>query len=183
MDREPSGPDWVGRFPDAGTTAALDPAFRPGCEAFIAAMKEAGISVEVASTRRPVERAYLMHYCWRIFKQTLNSQNVPAKAGVDIEWMHRDAGGAVDLAASRKAAAAMVRRYGIAFQPSLTSRHVEGKAIDMTIRWRGNVTLVDGQGARRAIASSFNQDLRRVGRSYGTVKHPSDAPHWSTDGR
>src|SRR5262249_41766247 len=142
--------------------------------------------VSVNSTRRPAERAYLMHFAWRIHKQTLNPQNVPANAGVNIEWVHRNAGGAVDLTASRKAATAMVEGYDIAFQPALKSRHVEGRAIDMSIAWSGKLTIKNNSGAVVTIASTprngSNADLRKVGRTYGVVKHPTDPPHWSTDG-
>src|SRR6266436_1643783 len=107
MAKELSGKKWVARFPDAKTTASLANDFRPGCEAFIAAMRAAGATVTASSTRRPDERAKLMHFCWRIFKQTINPQNVPAKPGVDIEWVHTNPGGSVDLSASRAAARAM----------------------------------------------------------------------------
>jgi len=185
--RELSGAQWVARFPDGGATSALADDFRPGCEAFIAAMKAAGAGVTISSTRRPAERAYLMHFAWRVHKETLNPQNVPAKPGVNIEWVHRTASGAVDLRASRRAATAMVNGYGIAFQPALNSRHVEGRAIDMTISWTGKLSIKTRSGAVTTIAGAprngFNTDLRRVGKGFGVTKHPTDPPHWSTDGR
>jgi hypothetical protein len=185
--KELSGIVWVGRFPDAKNTSALADGFREGCEAFIAAMKTGGISVTVNSTRRPTERAYLMHYSWRIHKRTLNPQNVPAQAGVDIEWVHRDANGKIDLAASRRAASAMVAAYDIAFQPSLTSRHIQGRAVDMSLSWSGSVTIRNKSNQAVSITGSprngFNLTLRKVGQTFGVVKHSSDAPHWSTDGR
>ena len=60
MAKELSGKQWVVRFPDSKTTNALAADFRPGCEGFIAAMRTAGATVTVSSTRRPPERAYLM---------------------------------------------------------------------------------------------------------------------------
>jgi hypothetical protein len=182
-----SGPAWVARFPDAGGTDALAPGFRSGCEKFISAMRNAGADVHISSTRRPAERAYLMHYCWRIHKGTLSPKNVPGKTGVNIEWVHRKTGGSIDLPASGQAAAAMVQGYDIAFQPALDSRHVQGRAIDMSIDWNGTLRVVDEDGATVEISSAprngFNLALRRVGKSYGVIKHPSDPPHWSTDGR
>lgn len=184
--KELSGAKWVARFPDGGATSALSNDFRPGCEAFIAAMKAAGAIVTVSSTRRPDERAWLMHHAWKVHKQTLNPQNVPAKAGVNIEWVHRTAGGAVDLAASRKAATAMVNGYGIAFQPAINSRHTEGRAIDMSIKWTGTLTVNKKNGTPTSISDAprngFNTQLRSVGKTYGVTKHPTDPPHWSTDG-
>jgi hypothetical protein len=184
---ELSGTVWVSRFPDAKNTSALADDFRDGCEAFIGAMEAGGIRVMVNSTRRPTERAYLMHFSWRIHKRTLNPQNVPPQAGVDIDWVHREANGKIDLAVSRRAASAMVAAYGIAFAPSLTSRHIRGQAIDMSLHWSGVVTIKNNSGQDVSITGSprdgFNTSLKKVGKSYGVVKHPSDPPHWSTDGR
>src|SRR4030081_3656413 len=117
--KELSGAQWVARFPDAGTTSTLANDFRSGCEAFIAAMRAAGAGVAISSTRRPAERAWLMHHSWRVHKKTLNPDNVLAKAGVNIDWVHRKADGTMDLTASRKAATAMVNGYNIAFQPAI----------------------------------------------------------------
>jgi hypothetical protein len=184
--KELSGAQWVARFPDAGDTGALAPSFRTGCEAFIAAMRAAGATVAISSTRRPKERAWLMHYAWRIHKQTLNPQNVPVNPNINIEWVHPDGNGGADLQASRQAATAMVNGYDIAFQPALASRHVEGNAIDMTISWSGKLDIKNKAGAVTTITSTprsgFNADLRRVGKSFGVTKHPTDPPHWSTDG-
>jgi hypothetical protein len=185
--KELSGPQWVARFPDAKTTSALADGFRPGCEAFIAAMRKAGAEVKINSTRRPSERAYLMHFAWRIHIKTLNPQNVPAQPGVDIEWVHRGADGSVDLDASRRAAVAMVKGYGIVFQPALKSRHVAGQAIDMSIGWSGTLKINRKDGTLVTVSSTprdgFNLALRQVGKTYGVTKNPKDAPHWSTDGR
>jgi hypothetical protein len=185
--KELSGVVWVSRFPDTRTTSDLAGAFRSGCEAFIEAAKAGGADVEVSSTRRPKPRAQLMHFSWRIHKQTLNPQNVLPLAGIDIEWVHRRADGSVDLAASRAAATAMVNAYVIAFQPSLTSLHVLGKAIDMSISWSGSLSVAENSGRVRVIASTprngMNLDFRKVGRTYGVLKHPTDRPHWSTTGR
>lgn len=185
--KEPSGAQWVARFPDDAKTSALAGAFRPGCEAFIAAMRAANANVAISSTRRPAERAWLMHFSWRVHKQILNPQNVPVNPNVNIEWVHRDTSGAIDLRASRKAATEMVNGYDIAFQPALKSRHVDGLAIDMTISWTGKLAIKNKSGVLTTISSSprngFNIDLRKVGKGFGVTKHPTDPPHWSTDGR
>ena len=91
------------------------------------------------------------------------------------------------LSASRAAAKAMVLAYNIAFTPARKSRHTEGRAIDMTIRWKGNLVIKKRDGSTMTIASAprngFNLALRRVAKTYGITKHPKDPPHWSTDGR
>ena len=187
MAGELSGEQWVARFPDGKTTDALADDFRPGCEAFIAAMGAGGASVTVNSTRRPDQRAYLMFVCWRIANGIINPQDAPSDADVDIDWVHRRADGSVDVAASRAAAQAMVDRYDIAFAPARHSRHTEGHAIDMTISWNGNLVVANRDATKTTITGTprdgLNLALRQVGKTYGVTKNPSDPPHWSTDGR
>jgi len=184
--KTPSGPEWVSRFPDGGKVVDLEPTFRAGCEAFIAALRKAGATVDIHSTRRPQERAYLMNAAWRIAKEDIDPQNVKPFPGVDIEWVHRKRDGAVDRVASRKAAAAMVKAYNIAFKPALTSNHIAGKAIDMTITWSGSLNVANAKRKTVAITgaprSGMNQALWPVGSSYGVKKLPSDRPHWSANG-
>ena len=187
MAKELSGRIWVGRFPDAKATDALADDFRPGCEAFIAAMRAAGASVSINSTRRPAERAYLMFCAWRIAKNIFGPQDAPVQAGVDVEWIHRRADGSADLAASRAAAEDMVEAYDIAFAPALHSRHTEGHAIDMSVDWAGNLVIANRNGSQTTITGSphdgTNAMLRAVGQTYGVIKNLHDPPHWSTDGR
>jgi hypothetical protein len=186
MAKELSGKKWVARFPDKRTTDALADAFRPGCEAFIAGMRKGGATVSVNSTFRPDERAYLMFFAFKI----ANGFN-PAKAevhpNVEIEWVHRKANGSVDSAASKRAAKEMVEAYDIAFAPARHSRHTQGKAIDMTISWKGDLKIDNKSGMTTTISSTprngFNLALRKVGKTYKVTKHPTDPPHWSTDGR
>jgi hypothetical protein len=187
MASELSGRIWIKRFPDAGTTEALADGFRQNCQAFIAALQAAGASVDVNATRRPSERAYLMNGAWRIHNRMINPQNLPGKAGVDIEWVHRTAAGQIDLAASRAAAAEMVAAYGLAFFPSLSSRHIDGQAVDMSISWKGVLVIQDAGGVTRSIKSAprtgMNPDLWKVGKTFHIVKHKTDRPHWSIDGK
>lgn len=177
----------MSHFPDAGATAALNDSFRRGCDAFIAALRDAGASVSVNSTRRPVERAYLMHWAYLINKQKIVPQNVPPMSGVDIEWVHRRGDGSIDLAKSRRAARDMVEAYNIAYQPALRSRHTEGKAIDMSISWSGTLTVVRRDKSiatiKNAPRTGANKSLWQVGQTYGLSKNADDLPHWSTDGR
>ena len=106
--------------------------------------------------------------------------------GVDIEWVHRKGDGSVDQAASRKAAAAMVEAYDIAFRPALTSNHTAGKAVDMTISWSGSLNVANAKAKTVAITNGprngENPALWPVGGSYGVKKLPSDPPHWSVNG-
>ena len=59
-----------------------------------------------------------MHDSYRITRENMNPATVPAMAGADIDWVHRDARGAVNLAASRAAASAILSGYQIVFLPA-----------------------------------------------------------------
>ncbi len=101
------------------------PAFRDEVNRFIAALKTANASVRVSETYRSRERTYLMHYSYRIARENLDPATVSAAEGVNICWLHRDAKGNPDRAASRRAAQQMVKAYNIAFKPTLDSDHIE----------------------------------------------------------
>jgi hypothetical protein len=184
---EPSGPAWVDRFPTSRTTDTLEDGFRPKCDAFLAALRAAGARIDISATLRPPERAYLMHFSFLIHTGEVDPRDVPGRAGVEIDWVHRRANGTPDLPAAVAAAAAMVEGYGIAFKPSLTSLHTVGKAIDMTISWDGKLTVAQKNGRPKEIASvprsGLNHDLWAVGGTYGVIKLASDPPHWSATGR
>ena len=107
--REPSGVAWVTRFPTSAQVADCVQPFRANLTAFIAALRAAGAAVSVAATLRPVQRAYLMHWCWPIVKAKVDPRSVPTLDGVAIAWAHDDARGDYDAAASLAAAQAMVR--------------------------------------------------------------------------
>lgn len=185
--REPSGATWASRFPTSTSTADLIPAFRASVDAFVQALRNAGANVRINATLRPPERAYLMHWSWRIARESLDPRQVPSMNGVDVEWAHNNLQGGYDERLSRTAAEDMVNAYDIQYRPSLTSRHTEGRAVDMTITWTGNLSVVDANGAVRNIETTprngNNSDLWRAGRSFGVIKLPGDPPHWSEDGR
>jgi hypothetical protein len=183
-----SGPQWVTRFPGSRLTRDLDPVFRIAVESFLAALASAGASVQVSSTLRPKQRAYLMHWAHQVFRNGVPPSHVPAMAGVAIQWAHPT------LAASIAAAAAMVDGFGIghlcaAVAPALDTLHATGEAIDMAIEWSGTLSIKNRDGARIDVASlprtGMNPQLHAVGLSYGVVKYAGgdkDKPHWSING-
>lgn len=73
--------------------------------------------------------------------------------------------------------------------PSLTSLHMEGKAIDMTLSWDGELNIDDATGKTVTIRSmprsGVNAELIKLGATYG-VRHliavNKDPPHWSVNG-
>lgn len=186
-ERELSGADWCARFAGSSSTDDLDGDFKTGTKSFISALKQAGASVSIAATYRPPERAYLMHWSWMIANGKTEAANVPAKAGVNINWDHGSA------EASKVAAKAMVAEYGMSglkVAPALSSRHTERKAIDMTISWKKDLVIAGADGNEVTIKTEprggMNEDLHTVGAGYGVIKFwkgDADKPHWSTDGR
>jgi hypothetical protein len=128
-----------------------------------------------------------MHWAWKIAKENYDARKVSPKSGVNIEWWHGD------QARSKAAAEDMVDGYEINnlnVAPSLTSRHIEGKAIDMSISWQGDLKIKNEDGTGVTIKSTprdgSNTDLIKVGKTYGVIHFTDvtkDVPHWSTDGR
>ncbi len=186
---EPSGAQWCARFPTSTSLDDLVPPFGDRVKAFISALERAGATVTVSATYRPPERAYLMHWACKIAGYTdkdthIHVQIPPDQAlampGVDIDWTH---GG--DTVAARKAAAAMVDGYDIAFPAALHSNHTRKRAVDMTVVWSGTKTFTDFGGNQHAVAFDPNEvanGLIRVGETFGVLKLLSDPPHWSSDG-
>jgi len=81
-----SGPAWTNQFPASTRTADLLPAFAAHVESFIGALRAARVTVAISATLRPPERAYLMHYCYRIARDLMDPDTVPTMDGVDIQY-------------------------------------------------------------------------------------------------
>lgn len=173
-EKEKSGGHWVERFPTSRSVDDLEEGFRANVERFLEALDDAKAVVEISATYRPPERAYLMHYSYKIANGWLRPAKVPPMAGVEIDWVHDT------YKQSRAAAVAMVNRYKTVHQPSLKSRHMERAAIDMTIWKIVGKTITNGKG--RKVKISALSDLYPVGRSFGVIKLVTDAPHWSDNG-
>ncbi|HVO78594.1 MAG TPA: peptidoglycan-binding domain-containing protein [Candidatus Bathyarchaeia archaeon] len=181
-----SGPDWVKQFPTTSSIGDLKEPFQTSVRNFLAALSAAGARVVVSDTYRPPQRVYLMHWAFAIANGSANPAKVPPMDGVDIQWVHTDAVGNPDPAATTAAAAAMVKAYGIVFAPALASRHTERLAVDMTISWSGSLTVNNASGSPVTIiappTNGMNPGLHAVGATYGVIKLVSDPPHWSSDG-
>jgi hypothetical protein len=108
------------------------------------------------NTFRPAQRAYLMHYCWLIGHSKFDPDDVPAyqpigdqRDPVDIDWVHRDAKGNRDIAASWRASLEMVNGFkmaGLRMAPALDSNHVRRQAIDIDISWHGDMDILNANG-------------------------------------
>jgi hypothetical protein len=168
------------RYANSDKIADLTPDFATKVQKFIDAMRAGGAQVRLSSTRRNKVRAYLMHYSWRLAAGDVAASAVPPEPGCTIVWDHGNE------QKSRDAAREMRDLFNIAYRPSLNSRHIEGKAIDMTISWSGDLAMRDAQGNLIAVppprSGDINAKLHQVGAGYGVIKLLSDKPHWSTDG-
>jgi D-alanyl-D-alanine dipeptidase len=186
MAKTLSSSAWVQKFPNSTSTDDLVDPFKSNAKKFIAALRKSGATVAINATLRPKERVYLMYWSFKI-AGGWDPEKAEEMAGVGIEWVHRDAYGKKDIAASKAAAGTMVAGYGIAYEPAKISRHSAGTAIDMDIAWSaGTFKITDGAGKDVTIKSTpkggGNTDLHLVGKSYGAIKLVSDPPHWSSDG-
>lgn len=191
--KKPSGASWVAEFPTSTSLDDLSAPFSTQAASFIAALSAAGATAVVSATLRPPNRAFLMHWAWKIVNSNTHPRTVPEREGVDIQWDHEDSNGVYSSTQSVAAAQAMVNGYGmksLKVVPSLTSRHIEGKAIDMSISWAGSLSIVSADGSTVTVSTEprtgMNPRLQAVGASYGVIKFiggAKDKPHWSTDGR
>ncbi len=181
-----SGADWwranQAQYPNSQNIDDLEPGFCSKVEAFIACLRKADATVVISSTRRNAVRAHLMHYSWELANGDVEPDEVPPHSGLDIEWDHGDAD------ASRAAAQEMVNLFGMAHIASLTSNHISGRAIDMTITWKDTLVLTHPAPLLTRIESSprsgQNHELHNIGADvFGVRKLVSDPPHWSYNGR
>src|SRR5262249_22043986 len=141
--------------------------------------------VRIATTYRPPERAWLMHWCWLIANGKVDPAKVPAMQSVDIDWQHL-AGKTPNIAAAHQAASQMATAYGIRYAPALVSRHTQRPAIDMSIGWDDAIPIRDANGGAHRIANGprtgKNRILIEIAKTFGVHKLFSDPPHWSDDG-
>lgn len=179
-----SGAEWwhanQHKYPNSAEISELAPAFATAVGGFIRALEAAGAIVVVSATRRNRLRANLMHYSWRVANGTISPTKLRLDPEVRIMWDHGDD------AASRKAAQEMVDLFEIVYQPSLTSNHIHGTAVDMKISWSEPIKVRNARGHEVLLdlprRDSSNVHLHAVGATYGVLKLLSDAPHWSHNG-
>jgi hypothetical protein len=168
------------KYPDNSAVADLEPGFRTKVESFLAALAKANATVRIAATRRNLVRGALMHWSFVLANGKVEAKDVPAIAGCTIDWVH------ADEKASQAAAKEMVALFQIKFQPSLTSLHFKGLAIDMNISWTGTLKIAGADGTVVEIGTPLNgasnTDLHAVGKGYGVIKLLKDKPHWSSTG-
>jgi hypothetical protein len=190
MPKTVSGANWVNwantHAKNSTSVEDLDPSFRANVTSFIKALEDAGAEVDISTTRRSAKRAYLMHWAWLIALGKSKASEADSMIGVDIEWDHKDE------TKTENGAQQMVNGFGLAVPPastvapSLTSNHITGKAIDMTITWSGKIKIKNKQGIETEVEFmenvNKNTSLHAIGASYLVKKLTIDRPHWSFDG-
>ena len=182
-----SGRNWwvgnQGKYPNSRDVADLDVDFQSRVADFIRSLRDAGATIAISSTRRNAIRAHLMHFGWMVAYGEIEPKEVPRKTGLDIEWDH----GEIDK--SRAAAMEMVNLFNMAHIASLSSNHITGKAIDMSIIWKGELVLTRPAPLLLKIESTprngnANRELHDAGgQVFQVFKLRSDPPHWSFNGR
>jgi hypothetical protein len=204
-----SGKHWQSiaseKWPESSRVEDLSDEFRPNAQTFIAMLKDNKIEVEVSSTKRPAERAYLYHYCLEVAAGRVGPADVPKLATVDIEWDHGDGD------KSKTAAKEMADAFGLVGVAAYPSNHSGGKAIDMKMNFSGNVKdgknaitykvsptdkdaltrelKVDdeatiGVSARgKRITDIGSRELSKAGKDFGVIRAiNNDIVHWSLNG-
>jgi hypothetical protein len=185
-----SGKAWVDwaetHAPNSNSLDKLADTFKPKASAFIAALEEAGAKVTVRATLRHANRAYLFHWSWLIALKKIKAKHAGVRTGVPILWDHGND------AESVAGAWEMVHGFGLAVPPNstvapaLTSVHIRGEAIDMDIKWTGNIKVKNKDGTVATVAFMTNPNdntkLHAVGATYGVKKLLTDKPHWSING-
>lgn len=180
-----SGERWCGQFPTSINTDDLRSPFKENFKKFESALSAAGLDFKIEATFRPSQRAWLMHTAYMIAHAKLNPEKIPPLAGVNIDWVHRDAKGNCDITASKAAAAAMNRGYHTKYKPSITSLHISGNAVDATFSWSKSFSIIDGNNKTVKVPAGSSIDskiLHEVAETYGVRKKTNDHPHWSING-
>jgi LysM repeat protein len=184
---EPSGAVWCARFPGSAELSSLNDAFKPKATAFISAMRDAHISVRINAALRPIQRSYLMYHAFEIAKGSERPDHIPPWTGVNIDWVHRNADGSMNLRQSVDAAKAMCLGFGIHYNSSTQavgrpgrSRHNYGAAVDLNIAGYAGKRVKDSTGTEVLIHSFA--DLKQLGHGYGVIYYPHENMHWSDTG-
>jgi hypothetical protein len=203
-----SGAQWKAtadsKWADSSSLSDLDSGFKASMDKFLEMPGANNITTGEYTTKRPAERAYLLHYSVEVKNGTTAPKDVPKKDGVDIIWDHGDD------AKSKKAAGEMVDAFGIVGPAALVSNHIAGNAIDMKFDFTkmvkdkdGNYTITykkDGKDVSRtlkiddeavigvkakgkSISSIGDRELSKAGEDFGVKRHiDNDIVHWSTTG-
>jgi murein DD-endopeptidase MepM/ murein hydrolase activator NlpD len=183
--KEKSGLSWVNRFPTSHSLDDLKEPFKTAAKEFVAALRSAGVKVQINATYRPTERSYLMHYCAEISRGKIDPVVVPPWPGVLIDWAHLDSHGVPDKRAAKAAAQAMKSAYAIGSNPVGKpgySNHNKKMAIDVSLSEYVGKRVLNGGGEEVKLMTW--RDVEKLGDTFGVYWYGvRDRPHWSWNGR
>jgi hypothetical protein len=188
---------WGGATPDINE---LESGFAGDLQRFLDMLTANGISYEFTSGLRPPERAYLFHWCVKIWKGDVLPKDVPAMAGVDIIWDHGNDADSIE------AAKQLARKFKLVGVAALHSNHSAGTAMDMVFDFTGNpkneiTYALDGKAVTRkikvddealkgqdntgrVISGIAKRELTKAGADFGVKRAvDNDIVHWSRTGR
>jgi hypothetical protein len=201
-----SGKQWKAtadsKWADSSKLEDLDAGFKASLDKFFEILTANNITTGEYTTKRPKERAYLLHYAVEVKNGTTKAKDVPKQDGVDIIWDHGE--DAKSVAAAKE----MVDAFGIVGPAALESNHIAGKAIDMKFDFtkctKDGVTkitykkegkdvertlkiddeaVIGVKAAGKSIASIADRELSKAGDDFGVKRHiDNDIVHWSTTG-
>ncbi len=193
----PSGVAWAAKFPISQEDSDFDSDMRSRWKRFTRVLEDGGANVEIIASKTPPERAYLMHWAWRIAKGEIDPRDVPdadpeeqnMEDEVDIQWWHGD------LKAAQSAAQEMVDAFKIdelKVPPPLPSEenlYTEGKAVVALIDWRRELVLYRDKPSEMMITDeprdATNEALIAIAEAFDLIHLYSDPDthevHWGSD--
>jgi hypothetical protein len=181
-----SGTSWCEKYKGSTDIKDLTPEFSEKVSKFIEVLEDAGAKVEVLTTLRTEQSCYLYHYAFKISRGIISPENVPIRSDVKIDWTHNT------LRESKEAATAMVLKWDISYQPSLTSNHIGGNAVDLLISWDASkekpLKIKDSEGNSHIVifpkteTDPSTETLDLIAESFGIYNLKGDKNHWSNTG-
>ena len=185
---------------DPPTTAGLEAGFAGDLQRFRDMLAANSISSTLTSAFRPKQRSYLFKYCLDVQNGRIKPSAVPAMDGVEIIWDHGNE------AASKSAAEALAKAFGLVGIAAHPSNHNSGTAVDMKMDFAGNASnkisyKVDGKDVTRTIkvddearegvsargkkiSGIGSRELSKAGADFGVKRAlDNDIVHWSRSGR
>jgi hypothetical protein len=188
---------WGGATPDL---AELESGFGADLQKFIDMLAANNIIAKPESALRPPQRSYLFKYCLDVKFGRIAPKDVPAFDDVDIIWDHGND------AASRQAAAALARMFGLGTVAAHPSNHNAGTAVDMSMDFTGNTAnelkyeldgkpvtrkiivsdeaITGDRNSKKTISGIAKRELSKAGADFKVKRAiDNDIVHWSRTGR
>lgn len=161
----------------------LDSSWGSKAKTFIDGLEDSGARVTINAGLRHEKRAMLMHYAWKVAHGQLSPEAATTACqagGININWDHGS------LEASQAAAQSLVGAFGLVACASLTSNHIKGLALDLTIENVPDSVTIGGQTFQtdQGAGGQCDEDkVDHIGEEFGVIWYGSgDWVHWSKTG-